>query len=59
MNELEYKAIMAQAIIEYKAEVYRQAVEKYKEKLRTKRSFWDRVFPWKIVIIRKEKPCSI
>ena len=46
-------AIIAQAKAEYEAEKFREAVEKYKEKLRQKRTVWDRLFPWRIVIVRR------
>jgi len=39
---------------EYKEELFREEVDKYKEKLRTKRTFWDIVFPYNILIIKKE-----
>lgn len=45
--------VIKQAKLEYEQEKFREAVEKYKVKLRTKRSFWDRVFPYKIIILRK------
>jgi hypothetical protein len=47
------EAIRKQAELEYGEELFRAAVEKHKEKLRLKRSAWDRVFPWKIYIVRK------
>lgn len=49
----ELAEIKLQAERELKEELFREAVEKYKTKLREKRSFWDRIFPWKIIVIRK------
>ena len=40
---------------EYRQELFREAVEKYKEQLRTRKSFWDRVFPYKLIVIKKGK----
>lgn len=51
--ELEY--IKAQAKKEIEEELFRDAVDKYKEKLRNKKSIWDRVLPYKILIVKKEK----
>ena len=47
--------IKKQARKEIEEDDYRQAVDKYKEKLRDKRKFWNKVFPWKIIIIRKDQ----
>lgn len=47
--------IIKQAEKEYKEEVFRHEVEKYKQKLREKRSWIDVIFPFKIIIIKKEK----
>lgn len=49
------KEIKAQAEKELQEEYFREAVEKYKEKLRNKRSVWDIVFPYRILIVKKEK----
>ena len=46
--------IKRQAEIEFKHEQYRQAIEDYKAVLRKKRSLWDRLFRYKILIIKKE-----
>jgi hypothetical protein len=48
--------IIAQAQKEYAEELFREAVEKHKTKLRDRRTIWDRLFPWRIIIIRKGKP---
>ena len=40
---------------EFQEEIFRLAVEKYKERLRTKKSLWDKIFPYRIIIIRKDK----
>jgi hypothetical protein len=48
------EAIKAKALQEIDEEDFREAVRQYKVKLRTKKSLWDRIFPWKLVIIRKE-----
>jgi len=46
--------IRKQAEKELAHERYREAVDKYKEKLRNQRSLWDRLFPFRIIIIKKE-----
>jgi hypothetical protein len=53
---MDMEKIKQQAITEIEEEDFRAAVEKYKLKLRTKRSIWDRVFPYKIIFIKKENP---
>ena len=47
--------IKEQAEIELKEEKFREAVAAYKNKIRNKRSFQDRIFPYKILIVKKEK----
>lgn len=47
--------VKAQAKKELAEESFRAAVEQYKEKLRHKRSLWDRIFPFKLIIVKKEK----
>jgi len=49
------EAVKLQAKKELEEEKFRLAVEQYKVKLRKRRPLWDRVFPWKIIILRKEK----
>lgn len=46
--------IRKQAEKEIQEEDYRKAVDKYKERLRKKTSLIDSIFPFKIVIIRKD-----
>jgi pyruvate-formate lyase-activating enzyme len=49
------KAIAAQAHKELEEEKWRRAVDAYKEKLRNQKPLWYCIFPWKIIIVRKEK----
>lgn len=49
------REVIAQAEKEYKEEVFREAVERYKQKLRERKFWWDRVFPWKIIVVKKEQ----
>ncbi len=51
---MELELIKAQALKEIEQEDFKIAVDKYKKKLREKRSLWDLLFPWKIVILKKE-----
>lgn len=51
---MEIDKIKNQAIKEIEEEDFRKEVEKYKERLKNKQSFWDKVFPYKILIIKKE-----
>lgn len=46
--------VKKQALKELEDEEFRRAVEQYKIKLQ-KQTIWDRIFPWKLVIIKKEK----
>jgi len=48
--------IKKQAELEVREELFRKRVEAYKTKIRNRRTVWDRVFPWKIIIVKKEKP---
>ena len=41
---------------EYREECFRSAVELYKQKLRERKSVWDRIIPFKVIIVRKDKP---
>jgi hypothetical protein len=34
-------------------EQYRLEVEAFKKKLRNKKSFWQKIFPWRIIIERR------
>lgn len=45
--------IKKQAKQEYDYEVFREQVELYKQKLRTKKSFFKKIFPYKILIIKE------
>jgi len=51
INDLD--AISKQAIKELEAEDYRKQVDKYKEKLRSKK-WYHKLIPFKIIIIRRE-----
>jgi hypothetical protein len=53
MQAGDIERIRHQATVEFEHELFRAAVDKYKEKLR-KRSWFDRIFPWRIVFIRKD-----
>ena len=55
MDEYIIEEIKAKALEEIKEETFRQAVDKYKDKLRDKKSLWNRLFPYKLVIIKKEQ----
>ncbi len=46
------KEIRKQAEEELKHERFRELVEKEKEKLKTKRSIWQRIFPYRIYFIK-------
>lgn len=50
---MEIEQIQAQAKKEIAEEKFRQAVDAEKERLRQHRPFWNRVFPWVIVIKRR------
>jgi hypothetical protein len=55
MNEFDPKEIMRQAETEVREERFRQAVEIAKEKIRKMRPVWDRLFPFRIILVRKDK----
>lgn len=44
------------ALYEYRHEMFRLAVDRYRERLRTRRTLWDMLFPYKVLVIRKGKP---
>jgi len=48
--------IIKQAEIEFQDEIRQQLIEEHKRKLRKRagRTFWQRIFPWKITITRRE-----
>lgn len=50
---IELYQVIKDAHEELKAELHREAVEKYKQKLREKKSIWDRIFPYKLVLVKK------
>ena len=52
--KMNIEEIKKQAEAEIKAELFRKSVEEYKEKLKNKKSLWDIICPFKILIIRKE-----
>lgn len=53
MDAKELKAITQTAKEELAEERFRAAVEKEKARLRARRSFWQKVFPYKITITRR------
>ena len=52
---MDLEKIKIQAKSELKEEQFREAVEKYKHKLKKKKNFWDSVFPYKLILIKKEQ----
>lgn len=52
---MDIEEVKKQAELEIKTEDFRAAVDKYKEKLRNRKGLWNRLFPWKIIIIRKDQ----
>jgi hypothetical protein len=44
--------VIAQAKREYQQEVFRERVEAEKARLRQHRSWWQRLFPYRIIIVR-------
>lgn len=54
MNRNELERAKKQAEQEFQHELFREAVEKHKQKLREYRPIWDRIFPWRILIVKKE-----
>lgn len=40
---------------ELKEEYFREAVDKEKTRLRNHVSFWDQLFPWRIVLVPKQR----
>ncbi len=59
MRSLDFEKVKEIAQRELDEELFREEVEKYKTKLRNKRSLWDMVFPWKLLIVKKEKDNGI
>lgn len=50
---MDIEQVKKQALKEIAEEDFRDAVNKYKEKLRNKKSLWHKIFPYKIIIIRR------
>ncbi len=50
---MDISKVKKQAQIEIYEEDFAEAVEDYKIKIRTRKSFFDKIFPWKILIVRK------
>lgn len=50
---MDIKEVQSQAEKEIKEEAFKKAVAEEKERLRHKKKFWDRVFPWTVKITRK------
>lgn len=42
-----------QAVWELNLELFEAAVEREKERLRHKRPFWHRIFPFKLIIVKR------
>lgn len=53
---LDANEIMKQAQLEIEQEKFREAVERAKQKIRERRSIWDRIFPFRIIFMWKEVP---
>ena len=53
--ELDIKKIKDQAEKELKEEEFREAVDKMKESMKNKKSLWNKLFPYKLIILRKEE----
>jgi len=53
--ELDIEQIKDKALKELQDEIFREEVEKYKQKLKNKKSLWNKLFPCKILIIKKGK----
>lgn len=52
----DFLKIEMEATKQIHAEEFQKAVDLKKQQLRNKKSIWDKVFPWRIMIIRKDKP---
>lgn len=48
--------VSLQAQKEFKEELHKQAVEKYKERLRLRQNLWIRLFPWRLRFERRDIP---
>lgn len=51
---MDLNKIKEQALNELKEEEFREAVEKMKFKLKNKKNIWDKIFPYRLIIVRKE-----
>lgn len=51
--DLNIERVKEQAKKEIQEEDFRAAIDKEKERIRTHVSFFQKVFPWRIVVIRK------
>lgn len=54
MYEVDMGNVKKVAQAELEDEEFHREVEKMKIKLKEKKTFWDRIFPWEILIIKKE-----
>lgn len=54
MSHLDAKSIKDYAKKKFEQELFDKAVAQEIEKLKTKKSFWDRIFPYTIKIERKK-----
>lgn len=52
---MDIEKIKKQAMEELKEEKFRKEVEKYKQKLKERRTLWEKLFPFKIIIIRRNQ----
>jgi len=52
---MDIEKVKAEARKEIDEEDFRAAVDKCKAQMRAKRTFWDKIFPYKIIITRKDK----
>jgi hypothetical protein len=50
---MEISEIKEQALKEIAEEDFRKAVEQMKLKIRNKKSLWDRIFPYKVIFVKK------
>lgn len=51
---MDIELIKKQAHLEVQQELFRIAVEKYKQKIREYKPFWHRIFPYKIILLRRD-----
>ena len=52
---MDIEEIKKEAEKELQEERRRELIDFYKEKLRHKKSLWDKIFPYKLVLINKRK----